>query len=516
MRSVVLFLLWGAAAATLLFPARGDASVNTEPSPVPYQPSVDDEAKVNAPLDVIIDTMPAPSGGDVILEDGVQLDMDEDLELDDKRLHGKGLCTTHDLCTRIKGTCKAKCDGERVVAGLCPGPHCSCCIPAFPCSPYPCYPCPANSPLLELGHLQIKWRHLQVSVSGNRGETSRPVRREGMLLLRFSPHPVYPDPDLPRPMTPIREELRPPKWVFLLRGEMERSIKTNNRLIKPQIVVGKITVMDQHRRSTDIDKVLQKERERLRRQVKLLLLGAGESGKSTFLKQMRIIHGHHFGQEEIDEYRETIYKNVVMGMKVLLDARDKLRIPWGDESRDSIGNHLMKYMGYMPLDREVFQDYIPNIKELWKDTGIRQAYNRRAEFQLEYIPSEKDILHCRKATKAITEFTIPIQNVPFLFVDVGGQRTQRQKWFQCFESVTSIIFLASSSEFDQRLLEDRVTNRLEESLNIFGTIVNNRNFRDVSIILFLNKTDLLIQKIRSRQSNIAHYFTDFVSIVKHR
>lgn len=63
-------------------------------------------------------------------------------------------------------------------------------------------------------------------------------------------------------------------------------------------------------------------------------------------------------------------------------------------------------------------------------------------------------------------------------------------------------------------LSFRVTNRLEESLNIFGTIVNNRNFRDVSIILFLNKTDLLIQKIRSRQSNIAHYFTDFVVSVQ--
>ncbi|XP_045101979.1 guanine nucleotide-binding protein subunit alpha homolog isoform X2 [Portunus trituberculatus] len=268
--------------------------------------------------------------------------------------------------------------------------------------------------------------------------------------------------------------------------------------------------MDQHRRSQEIDKVLQKERERLRRQVKLLLLGAGESGKSTFLKQMRIIHGYRFGHEEIDEYRETIYKNIVMGMKVLVDARDKLRIPWEDDTRESVGKHLMKYMSYMPLDRQVFLEYVPSIRDLWKDTGIRQAYNRRAEFQLEYIPTEKDILHCRKATKAITEFTIPIQNVPFLFVDVGGQRTQRQKWFQCFESVTSIIFLASSSEFDQRLLEDRVTNRLEESLNIFGTIVNNRNFRDVSIILFLNKTDLLIQKIRSRQSNIAHYFTDFV------
>lgn len=50
------------------------------------------------------------------------------------------------------------------------------------------------------------------------------------------------------------------------------------------------------------------------------MLGAGESGKSTFLKQMRIIHGYRFGIDEIDEYRETIYKNIVMGMKVRCTA----------------------------------------------------------------------------------------------------------------------------------------------------------------------------------------------------
>jgi hypothetical protein len=44
---------------------------------------------------------------------------------------------------------------------------------------------------------------------------------------------------------------------------------------------------------------------------------------------------------------------------------------------------------------------------------------------------------------------LQIENVPFLFVDVGGQRTQRQKWFQCFDNVTAILFLASSSEYNQ-------------------------------------------------------------------
>ena len=100
-----------------------------------------------------------------------------------------------------------------------------------------------------------------------------------------------------------------------------------------------------------------------------------------------------------------------------------------------------------------------------------------------------------------------LYRVPFLFVDVGGQRTQRQKWFQCFDSVTSILFMASTSEYDQVLLEDRKTNRVQESRNIFQTIVNNIIFENISVILFLNKVDLLEQKVS--HSNITHYFPEF-------
>lgn len=92
-------------------------------------------------------------------------------------------------------------------------------------------------------------------------------------------------------------------------------------------------------------------------------------------------------------------------------------------------------------------------------------------------------------------------------MDVGGQRTQRQKWFQCFDSVTSILFMASTSEYDQVLLEDRKTNRVQESRNIFQTIVNNIIFENISVILFLNKVDLLEQKVPV--SNITHYFPEF-------
>ncbi|XP_010191846.1 PREDICTED: guanine nucleotide-binding protein subunit alpha-13, partial [Mesitornis unicolor] len=125
----------------------------------------------------------------------------------------------------------------------------------------------------------------------------------------------------------------------------------------------------------------------------------------------------------------------------------------------------------------------------------------------DYLPSQQDILLARRPTKGIHEYDFEIKNVPFKMVDVGGQRSERKRWFECFDSVTSILFLVSSSEFDQVLMEDRETNRLTESLNIFETIVNNRVFSNVSIILFLNKTDLLEEKVQ--KVSIKDYFPEF-------
>ncbi|KAF7286140.1 guanine nucleotide-binding protein subunit alpha cta [Rhynchophorus ferrugineus] len=286
--------------------------------------------------------------------------------------------------------------------------------------------------------------------------------------------------------------------------------------------------LEQRYKSQEIDKMIEKDKQALRRQVKLLLLGAGESGKSTFLKQMRIIHGIKFENHQIREYQQVIYQNVLKGMQVLVDARNKLNIPWGENNNAILGNKLLqlKFNSSLVLDSRQFMQYATVLFSLWKDTGIRRAFDRRCEFQLSdsieyflnnlerisqpsYTPTNQDILHCRKATKGITEFIIPINNIPFLFVDVGGQRSQRQKWFQCFDSVTSILFLVSSSEFDQVLLEDRATNRLEESRDIFDTIVNNVIFSNVSIILFLNKYDLLMKKVRSTETDIRLYFEDF-------
>ncbi|KAB0384250.1 hypothetical protein FD755_006167 [Muntiacus reevesi] len=199
----------------------------------------------------------------------------------------------------------------------------------------------------------------------------------------------------------------------------------------------------------------------------------------------------------------------VFGARVLVDARDKLGIPWQYSENEKHGMFLMAFENKagLPVDPATFQLYVPALSALWGDSGIREAFSRRSEFQLNYFPSKQDILLARKATKGIVEHDFVIKKIPFKMVDVGGQRSQRQKWFQCFDGITSILFMVSSSEYDQVLMEDRRTNRLVESMNIFETIVNNKLFFNVSIILFLNKMDLLVEKVKT--VSIKKHFPDF-------
>lgn len=50
------------------------------------------------------------------------------------------------------------------------------------------------------------------------------------------------------------------------------------------------------------------------------LLGSGESGKSTILKQFRIMHTNGFSDEELESYRHEIRTNVIQAISTLCKA----------------------------------------------------------------------------------------------------------------------------------------------------------------------------------------------------
>ncbi|XP_076297223.1 G protein alpha q subunit isoform X5 [Lasioglossum baleicum] len=279
---------------------------------------------------------------------------------------------------------------------------------------------------------------------------------------------------------------------------------------------------EQKRINQEIERQLRKDKRDARRELKLLLLGTGESGKSTFIKQMRIIHGAGYSDDDKRGFIKLVYQNIFMAMQSMIRAMDLLKIEYADSSNIEKAE-LVRVVDFETVT--TFESpYVEAIKDLWADAGIEQCYDRRREYQLtdsakyylmeidrvaapDYLPTEQDILRVRVPTTGIIEYPFDLAEIRFRMVDVGGQRSERRKWIHCFENVTSIIFLVALSEYDQILFESENENRMEESKALFKTIITYPWFQHSSVILFLNKKDLLEEKIM--HSHLVDYFPEY-------
>ncbi|KAI9343648.1 guanine nucleotide-binding protein G(t) subunit alpha-2 [Obelidium mucronatum] len=351
--------------------------------------------------------------------------------------------------------------------------------------------------------------------------------------------------------------------------------------------------------SKKIDKGIKSEQRaaKFQQTVKMLLLGAGETGKSTILKQFRLIYGTGYTEEERLGYKTAILANIVTCAKALVYAMDSLKIPYGfeapqskegamgggafasafrshaslnhvsadkdkddagsirsfSEGKDVVGRVAKiaeeayinaggenRQTGESPraaqvirgcemsfcfgIDESVPEEVIEAIKTLWKDSGIQYCFTRANEYQLfdccsyflndldritdpKYIPTDSDILNSRVMTTTITETKIKIQHVLFRVFDVGGQRTERKKWVPYFDDVDAIIYMVAISSYDQVLVEDNATNRLEEAMTLFSSICNHAIFASTAIIIFMNKIDIFKTKLKTVP--IAKYFPKF-------
>lgn len=268
-----------------------------------------------------------------------------------------------------------------------------------------------------------------------------------------------------------------------------------------------------NQRSKQIDLRLRSEGENSSKQVKLLLLGAGESGKSTFVKQIKIIHEHGYSHEECLSFVPVVHNNTVQSLVAIIQAMGQLRIEFGHPDRVRDARQLFAIVGStddLMLTPEIGQI----MKRLWRDSGIQSCFRRSREYQLNdsaeyflnsldrishplYVPMEQDVLRTRVKTSGIVETRFLLRSLEFKMVDIGGQRSERKKWIHCFEGVTAIVFLVALSEYDLALAEDQEINRMMESMRLFDSICNNQWFIDTAIILFLNKKDIFADKIRT-------------------
>lgn len=281
-------------------------------------------------------------------------------------------------------------------------------------------------------------------------------------------------------------------------------------------------------RSREIDEDLRRDNERASREVKLLLLGAGESGKSTIVKQIKIIHNSYLNIDECLEYKPVVHNNTIQSLIAIIKGMNKLSISLDDPTKMDDVQYFVESIVQAEKTENKMPDMTPELarsmQSLWEDKGVQKCFARSNEYQLndsasyflnalpriscpDYIPTQEDVLRTRVKTTGIIETKFTYRGLLFKLFDVGGQRSERSKWIHCFNGVTAIIFCVALSEYDQTLNEDEKVNRMQESLKLFDSICNNKWFLDTSIILFLNKRDLFQEKIQ--RSPLTKAFPDY-------
>jgi len=274
-------------------------------------------------------------------------------------------------------------------------------------------------------------------------------------------------------------------------------------------------VPPERQESRKIERYLKTEDAQYRNEVKLLLLGAGESGKSTIAKQMQILHKNGFSHQERLDFIPTIIFNILSSLNVLVRNRDASRLSLSAVAKKIADEFVTKFPEQdIPHISSISKDDAQSIQLLWNDPAIKATYIQDAAklqlcssaqyfldslervVQSDYVPSDQDILHARRATTGIQVINFVVEDVPFKCVDVGGQRSERRKWLHVFDDVSAVVFCVALDEYNIRLLEDNSVWRMHESLKLFAEIVNSSHLEKSGMILFLNKRDLFSEKIK--------------------
>lgn len=251
---------------------------------------------------------------------------------------------------------------------------------------------------------------------------------------------------------------------------------------------------------------------------KLLLLGAGQSGKSTLFKQLTSIYGAGFSSQYRATYTHIVIGNVIESIQALVSHVGTLKDSKDAEIREvEISSELSETVERVMRTTEALSlgsKLASDISSIWKDAAIQLAYRQREKFQLldsaayfldkvqeigkpGYVPSETDIIRSQARTAGVVEGKFMIKGNMFHILDVGGHRSERKRWVTHFEQAHGLIFVVALSAYCIKLCEDNKTNRMLEAIELFDLVVNSPLFRKKPIVLFLNKTDVFKEKIKN-------------------
>jgi hypothetical protein len=243
--------------------------------------------------------------------------------------------------------------------------------------------------------------------------------------------------------------------------------------------------------SKELDRKMAEQQKEEAVVTKLLVLGTGESGKSTIFKQMKILYAV---PDPPAKYIPVCRANLIGNAHAVKGGMEILGIEFATRE----GKVAAEAIRSVAADgnAECTPEMVQHMAAMYADKGVDEAIERASEFQLndstryfferaadilspKYEPTAQDALRARVRTTGIVQQNFQINQRKYTMFDVGGQRNEcaapptdwldsaarhlcwsrpdgrlrcrrrRRKWIHCFDNVTACIFVTAISEFDQ-------------------------------------------------------------------
>ncbi len=192
--------------------------------------------------------------------------------------------------------------------------------------------------------------------------------------------------------------------------------------------------------SRAIDAQLQADRRWRDRQLKLLCVGLSGSGKSTWMKQMRLLLADGFSDSEMAEFGAICRQNCTP-----------------------------------PIDAYF-------------------AANATRIMSSDFTLTSRDVLHCRALTMSAAPCAVECDGSRWLMVELPCGAGERRKIVPAFDDVTALISFVDVSSDD-----------VCDALQLFEDLVNSRYFQSTTFVLFLNKVDLLRERLLAGYDLAVHF-----------
>jgi hypothetical protein len=135
------------------------------------------------------------------------------------------------------------------------------------------------------------------------------------------------------------------------------------------------------------------------RELKLLILGGGEAGKSTLARQMANLHKHVLTRDQLPPYSKALHANTLTSMNALLTQAATLGnlLTPEEEKAASAVRSICSERGSMTGERELKLTPVlaDQVDMLWRSEMIQKTWAKRFTFSLPGMlrPSNNHIIH---------------------------------------------------------------------------------------------------------------------------